>query len=148
MFQEYLLRLGKEDLPANNDGNVDIPKEYVVSGFDTEESMQSAIIQHVYGDINEHRNDSEYMMSNVIICPHNRNVRKLNQKIADTLRTTEYVSYSADKGTDQSVDIGEEVLNILEVPGLPSHELKLKEKMPVMLMRNVSKEKNFVMEQG
>ena len=43
-FQEYLLRLGKGDLPANNDGNVDIPKEYVVSGFDTEESMQSAII--------------------------------------------------------------------------------------------------------
>ena len=56
-FQEYLLRLGKGDLPANNDGNVDIPN--VVSGFDTEESMQCAIIQHVHGDINEHRNDSE-----------------------------------------------------------------------------------------
>ena len=107
IFQEYLLRLGKGELPANNDGNVDIPKEYVASGFDTEESMQSAIIQHVYGDINEHRNDSEYMMSNVIICPHNRNVRKLNQKIADTLRTTEYVSYSADRDANQSVDIGE-----------------------------------------
>ena len=83
------------------------------------------------------------MMSNVIICPHNRNVQKLNQKIADTLRTTEYVSYSADKDTDQSVDLGEEVLNTLEVPGLPSHKLKLKEKMPVMLMRNVSKEKKL-----
>ena len=59
----------------------------------------------MYGDINEHQNDSEYMMSNVIICPHNRNVRKLNQKIADTLRTTECISYSADKGIDQRVDI-------------------------------------------
>jgi len=58
-FQDYLLRLGKGDLPANIDGNVDIPKEYIVSGFDTEESMQSAIIQQVYGDINEHLNDSE-----------------------------------------------------------------------------------------
>ena len=147
-MQDYLLRLGKGDLPANNDVNADIPKEYGVSGFDTEESMQSAIIQHVYGDINEHWNDSEYMMSNVIICPHNRNVQKLNQKIADTLKTTEYVSYSADKGTDQSVDIGEEVLNILEVPGLPSHELKPKEGMPVVRMRNLGKTKNFVMEQG
>ena len=82
-------------------------------GFDTEESMQSAIIQHVYGNINEHLNDSEYMMSNVIICPHNRNVRKLNEKIADTLSTTEYISYSSDKSTEQNVDLGEEVLNTL-----------------------------------
>ena len=91
-FQDYLLRLGKGDLPANVDGNVDIPKDYIVLGFDTEESMQSVIIQQVYGDINEHLNDSEYMMSNVIICPHNRNVRNLNEKIADTLSTTEYIS--------------------------------------------------------
>ena len=87
-------------------------------------------------------------MSNVIICPHNRNVQNLNEKIADALSTTEYVSYSADKGMDQSVDLGKEVLNTLELPRLPSHELKFKEKMPVMLMRNVSKEKNFVMGQG
>ena len=72
----------------------------------------------------------------------------ISEEIVHALSTTEYVSYSADKGTDQSVDLGEEVLNTFEVPGLPSHELKLKEKMPVMLMRNVSKEKNFVMEQG
>ena len=72
----------------------------------------------------------------------------ISEEIVHTWSTTEYVSYSADKGTDQSVDLGEEVLNTLEVPGLPSQELKLKEKMPVMLMRNVSKGKNFVMEQG
>ena len=64
------------------------------------------------------------------------------------MSTMEYLSYSSDTSTDQSLEIGEEVLNTLEIPGLPSHVLRLKEKMPVMLMRNISKHKNFVMEQG
>ena len=75
-FQKFLLNIGKGDLPANIDGNVNIPDELVASGFETEEAMQDAAIEQVYGDINEHLNNSEYMMSNVIICPHNRNVKK------------------------------------------------------------------------
>ena len=142
-FQTFLLNLGRGDLPANNDGNIDIPQEYIVSGFETEEAMQSAAIQHVYGNINEHLNDSAYMMSNIIICPHNRNVKKLNDKIIESMSTMEYLSYSSDTSTDQSVEIGEEVLNTLEIPGLPSHVLRLKEKMPVMLMRNISKHKKL-----
>ena len=64
------------------------------------------------------------------------------------MSTMEYLSYSSDTSTDQSLEIGEEVLNTLEIPELPSHVLALKEKMSVMLMRNISKHKNFVMEQG
>ena len=82
-------------------------------------------------------------MSNIIMCPHNRNVRKLNDKIVESMNTTEYISYSSDRGTDQSLELGEEVLNTLEVSGLPSHVLKLKEKMPVMLMRNMNKRKKL-----
>ena len=59
------------------------------------------------------------------------------------MSTMEYLSYSSDTSTDQSLEIGEEVLNTLEIPGLPSHVLTLKEKMPVMLMRNISKHKKL-----
>ena len=59
------------------------------------------------------------------------------------MTTKEYISYSSDRASDMSLEIGEEVLNCFEVSGLPSHVLRLKEKMPVMLMRNMSKQKKL-----
>ena len=59
------------------------------------------------------------------------------------MTTKEYISYSSDRASDMSLDIGEEVLNCFEVSGLPSHVLRLKEKMPIMLMRNMSKQKKL-----
>ena len=44
-FQKFLLNIGKGDLPANIDGNVNIPDELVASGFETEEAMQDAAIE-------------------------------------------------------------------------------------------------------
>ena len=105
--------------------------------------MQSPVIEHVYGDINEHLHNSEYMMSNVIICAHNRNIQNLNEKIGDTLTTADYISYSSQKAIEQSVDLGVEVLNTLEVCGPPSYVSKPKEKMPVMCLRNVRRGKTL-----
>ena len=145
-FQTFLMSLGKGNLPVNDDGNINLPEELVASGFQVEENMQDAAIEYVYGDINGQVNDIKYMMSNVIICPHNRNVKMINNKVVDMLETTEYTSYSSDTSTDECLELSEEVLNTFEVPGLPSHELRIKEKMPIMLMRNVSKKGNYVME--
>ena len=58
--------------------------------------MQDAAIEYVYGDINGQVNDIKYMMSNVIICPHNRNVKMINDKVVDMMEATEYRSYSSD----------------------------------------------------
>ena len=82
-------------------------------------------------------------MSNVIICPHNRNVKMINDKVVDMMKATEYRSYSSDTSTDECLELSEEVLNTFEVPGLPSHELRIKEKMPIMLMRNLSKKRKL-----
>ena len=87
------------------------------------------------------------MIGNVIIlCPHNRNVKMIKDKVVDMLKTTKYTSYRPDTSTDEYLELSEEVLNTFEVPGLPSHELRIKEKMPIMLMRNLSKKRNYVME--
>ena len=142
-YQTFLLNLGKGNLPANDDGNINIPNELIETGFEVEDKMQDAAIEFVYGDINDHVNDPNYIMSNVIICPHNRNVKKINEKIVDMLESLEYTSYSSDTATDECLEMSEEVLNTFEVPGLPSHELRLKENMPVMLMRNMSRKKKL-----
>ena len=55
----------------------------------------------------------------------------------------EYVSYSVDKGADQGIYLGKEGLNTLEISGLPSLKFKLKKDMAVMLMRKVTKKKDF-----
>ena len=67
--------------------------------------MQDAAIQYVYGDINEHVNDTNYIMSNVIICPHNRSVKKINEKIADLFEFLEYTTYSSDTATDECLEM-------------------------------------------
>ena len=82
-------------------------------------------------------------VSNVIICPHNRNVKMINDKVVDMMEATKYRSYSSDTSTDECLELSEEVLNTFEVPGLPSHELRIKEKMPIMLMRNLSKKRKL-----
>ena len=87
--------------------------------------------EYVHGGIHGQVDDIKYMMSNVIICPHNRNVKMIN----NMLETTEYPSYSSDTFNDECLELSEEILNAFEVPGLPTHELRIKEKIPIMLMK-------------
>ena len=83
------------------------------------------------------------MMSNVIICPHNRNVKMINDNVVDMLETIQYTSYGSDTSTNECLELSEEILNTFEVPGLPTHELRIKEKIPIMLMRNLSKKRKL-----
>ena len=54
--------------------------------------MQDATIEYVYGDINGQVDDILKKMSNVIICPHHRNVKMINDKVVDMMEATEYRS--------------------------------------------------------
>ena len=79
----------------------------------------------------------------IILCPHNRNGKVIKNKVVDILKTTEYTSYSSDISTDEYLELSEEVLNTFEVPGLPTQELRIKEKMSIMLMRKLSKKRKL-----
>ena len=71
----------------------------------------------------------------------------IDDKVVDMMEDTEYRSYSSDTSTNKWLELSEEVLNTFEVPGLPTHELRINEKMSIMLMTNLSKKKgNYVME--
>ena len=92
----------------------------------------------MFGDINGKVDDIKYMMSNVRICPYNRNVKIIKDKVVDMLKTNKYTTYSSDTSTDEYLELSEEVLNTFTVPGLPTHELRIKGKMSIMLMGNLS----------
>ena len=105
--------------------------------------MQDAAVEFVQGNINDYIHDMGYMLNNVILCPRNRNVRKINEKIVQKMESPGFFCYSSDVTTNDCIDISEEVLNTFDVPGLPPHVLHLKENMPVMLMRNMDRKRKL-----
>ena len=142
-FQRFLADMGKGNIDVDYDGNIRLPENLTEHGFETEELMQDAAVKFVHGNINDHIHDMDYMLNNVIICPHNRNVRKINDKIVEKMESPGFFCYSSDTTTNDCIDISEEVLNTFDVPGLPTHELHLKENMPVMLMRNMDRKRKL-----
>ena len=46
-----------------------------------------------------------YLMQNAIICPHNEDVNKINQKIVNQMKSTEWISYSADTPCEEEENI-------------------------------------------
>ena len=83
------------------------------------------------------------MMNNVILCPLNKSVREINDKIVEKMHTTEFLSYAADTPSQENPEIPVEFLNTMDVPGLPLYQLRLKEKMPIMVIRNINKKRNI-----
>ena len=65
----------------------------------------------------------------------------MNDQVVDLLPGKETISYSADapKLHDEHGDIPVEVLNTLNYPGYPKHQLRLRKNMILMLMQNINK---------
>ena len=74
MFQVFMNQMGQGELPPNDEGNIDFPKDLCMSDFESENEMEDAAMEYVFGDINHHARDADFMMNNVIICPLNENV--------------------------------------------------------------------------
>ena len=142
-FMVFLRRLGTGVLPPNEEGNITLPDKMVESDFESEEEMQDMAIEYLFGNINDHVNDTQYMMNNVILCPLNKSVREINDKIIEKMHTTEFVSYAADTPSQENPEIPVEFLNTMDVPGLPLYELRLKVGMPIMVIRNINKKRHI-----
>ena len=142
-FQNFLNLMGTGMLPANNEGNIDLPEDFVVSDFDSESEMEDAAIDYVFGNINDHVRDVHFMLNNVILCPLNKSVWKINQKIVENLNTEEFVCFASDTPSDENPEVPVEYLNSLNVSGMPLFELRLKQHMPIMVIRNINKKRNI-----
>ena len=63
----------------------------VESHFEPEHIMQDMAIEYVFGNMNDHVNDTQYMMNNVILCPLNKTIIEINNKITEKMHTKEFV---------------------------------------------------------
>lgn len=80
-FLNFMNLLGKGELTPNDEGNIELPDDMARSNFESESEMEDAIIDYVYGDKNEHVNDVQYLVNNVLLCQLNTNISSINKKL-------------------------------------------------------------------
>ncbi|XP_017250836.1 uncharacterized protein LOC108221471 [Daucus carota subsp. sativus] len=103
------------------------------------------MINSIYPDFAENSKDPKYLSERAILTPTNQTVGHLNSLIVEMIPGDAVTYYSIDSaedfgGTDDDLHSAFpiEYLNSLSVPGLPTHDLKLKVGVVVMLMRNLN----------
>lgn len=99
------------------------------------------ICNKIYNDINQNM-----IFDRVILAPHNKDIKNINDKVLKLLNNELYTYYSIDYATHKGVDQTDENIHLnypIEMlnnirEGLPPHKLNLKKNAIVMLIRNLS----------
>ena len=95
------------------------------------------LIQQTFGDIDENTDFS----NKVILTPKNVDVHHINDEIRKKCpgTTKEYYSFDyVQSDSPEDFNFPPSYLNILTVNGIPPHELKMKNGIPLILLRNLS----------
>ncbi|XP_043217555.1 ATP-dependent DNA helicase pif1-like [Amphibalanus amphitrite] len=135
-FSDFLLRVGNGELPIVRELGedvIDVPLE-----IRSPATSVAELAVRIFPDLAANYVDTEWLHQRAILTPRNSDVDKVNQVLMEMLpgATAEY--RSIDSMTDpEAVPMPTEVLNSLELSGLPSHHLTLKVGAPVILMRNI-----------
>ncbi|WOH00740.1 hypothetical protein DCAR_0520114 [Daucus carota subsp. sativus] len=148
-FNQWVLDIGNGKIPSCtetgdvfDDVDIEIPEEFCIKSdnFSVEE-----IINSTYPELLSNYKDEVYMRGRAILSPTNEIVHEVNAVILEKLPGQVHSFLSI----DSAEEIGEseeefnasfpiEYLNALNEPGLPPHNLLLKENVVVMLMRNLN----------
>jgi ATP-dependent DNA helicase PIF1 len=114
---------------------IDIPEHILLEG--TKEDLA----EWVFPNLEKHYLDAKWMCERAILTPKNNAVNDINDLMMDRFPSIdgEVLAESADKLNDEyeAAGIPNEYLNTLNPPGFPPHHLRLKIRMPLMLLRNL-----------
>lgn len=143
-YTQFVRRIGNGADFEGNEGDVGLPEDIVSHGDLTAET---------FGELFERRFTTDelvdYVSSRAILAPLNRICDQYNSHIVDQLPQQSTVYASVDvlkedsKKLDDVTNYPPEFLNTLNPPELPPHRLVLKEKVVVLLMRNLWVEKSM-----
>ncbi|CAN1787490.1 ATP-dependent DNA helicase pif1 [Linum perenne] len=85
-----------------------------------------------------------YLASRAVLAPHHDMVHKVNAHVLSLIPGEEITYLSSDtidseKGKQNVIhpEFPNELLNSLQIPGFPDHEIKLKVGVPIILLRNI-----------
>jgi hypothetical protein len=130
-FSEWLIKLGDGNLESI-DNEIEIPSEFII---------ESSLIDFIYGKTISIK-DVEAMSDRAILCPKNDATLEINNEIIERLEgvSKTYLSIDTVESENDSERLAYpvEVLNSLELSGLPPHKLTLKKGCVIMLLRNLN----------
>lgn len=103
------------------------------------------MIEWTYPNFTSNYKSPEYISERAILTLTNQVIGHPNGLIVETIPGVDFTYYSVDKAEDfggtteeMSFAFPPEYLNSINIPGLPPHELKLKDGVAVMLTRNLN----------
>lgn len=147
-FSKWVLDVGNGELPTIepddtiSDLQVSIPEKFLIksSGVAVKD-----IVDVVYPDFLNNMSDATYLRQRSILAPTNAVVGDINDYILVLIPRDSHTYYSQDSlaedfctGNDFQSAFPVEYINLINMPCLPRHDLKLKVGSVVMLMRNLN----------
>ncbi|XP_076885333.1 uncharacterized protein LOC143534816 [Bidens hawaiensis] len=149
-FSQWLLDIGEGKVGGPNDGTtkIEIPTDLLIEKCN---DPVTKLIQFVYPDILNNKEDPNYFQQGALLAPTNEVVHEINDRLIESFpgESVEYLSsdyVSKSDYIDGNVDpilYSTELLNGLKIAGLPNHRLILKVGVPVMLLRNIDQKKGL-----
>lgn len=131
-FASFLLKLGNGELQKEEDADVLLPPHAFSKGD---------LIEEIFGESIRGR-DYKGLAKRAILCTTNDACKSINDAVLNKVDGEIKTYYSRDAididEPKSSITYPDEFVHSLETSGLPLHELKLKENVPLMLLRNLN----------
>ncbi|CAB3255838.1 unnamed protein product [Arctia plantaginis] len=138
-FSEQLLTIGNGQVPVDeSSGLISFP-----NNFCNFVSSKDELINNVFKDIISNYKNNEWLSERAILAAQNKDVDALNYIIQNKIIETMHSFKSIDCviNEDEATNYPIELLNSLDVPGLPPHNLRLKVGSVVIMLRNINQPK-------
>ncbi|KAG5537194.1 hypothetical protein RHGRI_024582 [Rhododendron griersonianum] len=142
-FSNYLLRVGNGEESCNLNDEITISPSMIILP-DPNVAAIEQLINFVFPDLQQYSVDAISMTQSAILAPRNDSVDQINELLINRFPGKQHVYMSIDE-TVNPADQGLYVDFIHSVcpPGMPAHQLVLKENCPVMMLRNLDPSKGL-----
>ncbi|XP_046976432.1 uncharacterized protein LOC124542534 [Vanessa cardui] len=132
-YAAALLKIGEGRMTTDANGMITLNQEFCNAVHNLED-----LRNNVYPGLEYNMKNREWLCERAILAPTNEIVGQINERMMSHVQD-DVVEYFVDivMDSEQVTSYPTEFLNSLELSGVPSHKLRLKVGVPVLLMRNL-----------
>ncbi|CAG8748663.1 4832_t:CDS:2, partial [Rhizophagus irregularis] len=141
-FAEILLKIGDGKYPINpnTENMINLPADIVIPNGNL-----TNLIDFVYPNLVENSGNANYLVGRAILTPKNIDVEAISTIVMDRFPgnvnvypSADSVELTEDSSAEQPQIYSPEFLRSLKIPDLPPGKLKLKVRVPIILLRNLN----------